>query len=126
MTRFIVVMLPLLDTRAVLVPLLERIQQQQPFRQIVDMGSGEVMPSNKGKEEPAPLLLTDLPPSSEYRQAIKTQHLPHVQSREQSLDATQLEHAPEDLKTMICSFHYLPSETAKAVLCTAPKPIANQ
>lgn len=126
MTRLIVVIHRLMDTKSVLIELLESIRARHPFEQIVDMGSGSggIMPAvvadlNANSPSPTRLVLTDLHPSATYRATIAQQGNPHLHYQEAPLDATQLQTAPEGLKTMICSFHHLPPEAAQQVLRSA-------
>lgn len=126
MTRLIVIIHHLMDTKGVLVDLLQTIQAQHPFEQIVDMGSGSggIMPAvvdtlNKAAPNPTRLVLTDLHPSATYQAKIAQQDNPYLSYQETPLDATQLQTAPDGLKTMICSFHHLPPEAAQKVLRSA-------
>ena len=126
MTRLIVLVHRLLGSKAVLVNLLQNIQQQYPFERIVDMGSGSggIMPDvlkayNAHQKTPLSLVLTDLYPSATYRALVERQNDAQIRYQAEPLDATQLQDAPKGLKTMICSFHHLPPEAARLVLHSA-------
>lgn len=126
MTRLIVIVHHLMDTKTVLASLIQDIQKQHPFEQIVDLGSGSggIMPAvmkalNTEDQTPYQLLLTDLHPSTDYQAMVAQQDNPHIQYQATPLDATQLQTAPKGLKTMICSFHHLPPEAARSVLHSA-------
>lgn len=126
LTHLIVVFHRLMGTHALLANLLRRIQQEHPYRQIVDLGSGSGGPMpevvqllNQELEQPVQLLLTDLHPNPMIIKELEAQQTPNVSYQKSSLNAAQLDKAPKGLRTMLNSFHHIPPASAKAILKSA-------
>lgn len=127
MTNLIVVFHKMTGTHEVIERLVLDAREKHPFSRIVDIGSGsggampEVLRRINEKEDgkKVDLLLTDLHPNPAFVKKINDENIPHLQYQKDSLDATQLESAPEGLKTMVNSFHHLPPEKAGDVLRSA-------
>ena len=127
MTNLIVVLQRFMGTSEVVADKIREIRKRVEFTQIVDLGSGsggampDVMKSLQETEEGKNLevLLTDLHPNPEFVQQFNADSSDHISYREESLDATHLENAPEGLKTMMNSFHHMPPDKAKSILKSA-------
>ena len=126
MTNLIAVLHKMFGTKQVLVDLLNAIQEKHPFNQVVDIGSGSggIMPDviqhlNEGNSIPISLVLTDLYPNRQFIDYINNQSLENIKYSKDSLDATNLSQAPKGLKTMVNSFHHMPTEKAKGILKSA-------
>ncbi|MCB0639544.1 MAG: hypothetical protein KDC54_23120 [Lewinella sp.] len=126
-TNLIVVFHRVTGTREVIAGLVGQARSRLGFNRIVDMGSGSggampgvvAMLNEQTDTTPLQLLLTDLHPSPAVIREINDRQLPHLQYREEPLDATELNQAPEGLKTMVNSFHHIPPAQAQAILRSA-------
>jgi Flp pilus assembly protein TadB len=127
MTNLIVVFHKMTGTHEVIERLLLNIREKHSFSLIVDIGSGSggAMPevlrriNEKEGQEKLDLLLTDLHPNPSFVKKINDKNISYLEYQKDSLDATQLESAPDGLKTMVNSFHHLPPEKARTVLRSA-------
>jgi hypothetical protein len=126
MTNLIMVFMKMLGTKEVLGNLIEEAKTKRDFDQIVDLGSGSggVMPdvvrdyNAKNSASPVKLILTDLYPNQDIVDGYNSQK-DEVSYLEKSVDAVDMEDAPQGLKTMVNSFHHMPPEKAKAILKSA-------
>ena len=126
MTKLIVVLHKIIGTPHIISELLVELKKSQNFDQIVDLGSGSGGPMplvtaalNEKTNERVRLLLTDINPHVKHALKVNSNKDDLVRYREQSLDAAQLDNVPEGLKTMICSFHHMPPDTARKILKSA-------
>lgn len=71
------------------------------------------------------LQLTDLFPNPSTVQAINSNASDHITFHHEPVDATavdlQIEPARAEVRTMICSFHHMPPEKARAILANAQR-----
>lgn len=120
MTRLINVMHRLVHSEAQITELLAPLLKQSGHVQIVDFGSGSggpmpgVLKKLKSNFPDTQLILTDLYPEKEIK--FDDESIQYIQK---PVDAT---HPPESLtgiRTLICSFHHMPPDTAKAILQSA-------
>jgi len=127
LTNLIIVFHKVMGTKEVIVNLISEIKKTHSFSTIVDIGSGSggVMPAvittynSQNKEDQAELILTDLYPNKTIGNRINNANQEKVSYLMSSLNATQMDQAPQGLKTMICSFHHMPKSVAKNILRSA-------
>ncbi|WP_224490896.1 hypothetical protein [Robertkochia flava] len=128
-TRLLSVFHRMMGTSSVLADLLLDIRQTTPFEQIVDLGSGSggAMPETVNKinaatpENPVTLILTDKYPDPETLAKYNDGPSPYIRYRATSMDAREMDKAPEGLKTMIASFHHMEPATARDILHAAAR-----
>lgn len=125
-TNLIMVLHRLTGTADTLSRIILKAKEKSDFDQIVDCGSGSggamldvIQQINESVEQPIDLLLTDLHPNPTVVKTINNQNLPHVQYQATSLNAMQMDHTPNGLKTMVASFHHMNPEVAQAILQSA-------
>lgn len=94
---------------------------------VVDLGSGSggAMPDVKKQLEQSgqfahvTILLSDLYPNPKTVRAIESLQIEGLSYHPESVNAEDLEHAPKGLKTMVNSFHHMPSTRARSILESA-------
>ncbi len=124
-TNLIIVFHKLMGTSAVLSELILEAKSKSDFSKIVDLGSGsggpmlEVIKNLNEQNVPVELMLTDLHPNPEVVKETKKLGIKNLSYYEQSVNATDFSQTPTGLKTMVCSFHHMPPETAKKILQSA-------
>lgn len=127
LTRLLVVLHRMMGLSPVIASELSVLLKQQGLTQIVDLGSGSggMLPSIReelvrepGLEETT-IVLTDKFPEHELVSVFQGGAVPGISYCEESVDATQLDNAPEGLKTMMNVFHHLPPSLAREVLRSA-------
>jgi hypothetical protein len=126
-TNLILVFHKMLGTSEVLAEMLHQIRQKHPFSQITDLGAGSGGAMLKAVEKlnqkypasPVKLVLTDLYPHPGIVQQINGQNDPQLSYHPESVNASNLQDAPEGLKTMIASFHHMSPPTARKILSSA-------
>ncbi|MDX2245744.1 MAG: hypothetical protein SF052_03145 [Bacteroidia bacterium] len=126
-TNLIVVFHKLAGTAEVIADLILNVREKYNFTQITDLGSGSGGPMleviqkiNAGdKHSKMNLVLTDFYPNPAIVDKINKQKLPNIRYQDTSLDATQINTAPDGLKTMIASFHHMKPATAQKILQSA-------
>lgn len=127
-TNLIKVLHSIIGTTDVLVGILKECQRKIKFNQIIDLGSGSGGPmiavidkinlDCKG-EKSIKLFLSDKYPNGNTVRSINNLELPNVEYLEHSVDALEINSAPNGLKTMIASFHHMPPNKARQILSSA-------
>ena len=120
MTRLIVVMHGILDTRTDITELVERSLPYSSQKRIVDLcsGNGGPMPDVIAElPEDVSLELTDLYPDQQTASRINSSSEDNISYRTDPVDATSF--SEPGLRTMICSFHHMKPEVAKGILKSA-------
>jgi len=129
MTNLLVVLGRLIGVVGALELLVSRVLREHKLNQVVDLGSGGggTMPDviARVREHPetkdASLLMTDLYPNRDALARHNHEGRAHIRYHEASVDATDLEHAPPGLRTMINCFHHMRPEKARAILESAAR-----
>lgn len=128
-TNLIKLLHKMTGTAEVLSKLIIDIKEKFAFNQIVDLGSGsggpmpdvvEIINKNRDSDE-IKLILSDYYPNPELVEKINSKKLSYLSYLDNSLDAKNLEKAPQGLKTMIASFHHMNPATAKEILLSAQR-----
>jgi hypothetical protein len=116
----------LFQTPEALAPLLLRLLQKHKTHQIIDLcsGAGGAMPTvakilREKYHEPVQLTLSDLYPNREAAQAINSSGESWLHYELNSVNAAQVDHSKEGVRTMVCSFHHMPPPLAKKILTDA-------
>ena len=128
-TNLLQVLHKMMGTPEVIADLILQAESHVPFSQITDLGSGSGGPmlmvidrlNEKSPDNPKTLVLTDRYPNPKITGGINQLNLEHVRYLEVPVDATRQENAPEGLRTMIASFHHMPSDAAQAILQSAAR-----
>lgn len=129
MTRLIVLLHKVLGLGDVLAHLIQDTLEKSGQNQVVDLGSGAggAMPhvmnllAKSEKHRDTTMLLTDLYPNAKTVESIARLKNPQISYHATSVNATDLEHAPKGLKTMVNSFHHMPPQQARQILESAYK-----
>ena len=117
MTRYIAVVHRLVGTREALTPLIRRLIENTPSKKIIDLcsGSGGPLPGIvrdlRAEGLDFELTMSDLYPNLDAAQRIASQG---IRYEETPVDATKVEH--DGARTMICSFHHMKPDLARAIL----------
>jgi len=127
MTRLLAVLNDKMGMDEAVAILIKRVLKETTATQIFDLcsGSGGVMPSVKDKlsqgEDPinVTLLLSDLHPSEVGIKKYNRDQTNGVHYIPKSVDARYLDSAPDCLRTMINSFHHMPTDIARDILASA-------
>lgn len=127
MTNLLVVLQKMMGIGNVLAELIEDILIKQKLLTIVDLGSGSggAIPEVLRKIhetagfENVELVMTDLHPNPEVTQKFNGDKNDKISYYESSIDATEIANAPTGLKTMVNSFHHMPSKAARKILESA-------
>ena len=129
MTNLIMVLHKMVGTKEVIAGLLSEILKEGDYKRVVDLGSGSggIMPdviqelhSEEGLED-IELVLTDLYPNTDMVVDRNNKPEQKIQYHSEPVDASELENAPQGLKTMINSFHHMNPEKARNILASAQK-----
>ncbi len=127
-TNLIMVLHRMIGTSQVLADIITDIRAKVSFDQIVDMGSGsggamistiKKLNQSKSPEDQFRLLLTDMFPNEDVIKRINDSNHANITYVSESLNATNLRHAPQGLKTMVASFHHMSPDKAKQILNSA-------
>lgn len=127
MTNLIAVLHRMVGTKEVIAGLLGPLIKEGRQTRIVDLGSGSggIMPDVleylelEYKSDNWELVLTDLYPNDERVQEFKKPGGGNISYFEKPVDATDLNLAPEGLKTMINCFHHMEPQKARKILRSA-------
>ena len=129
LTKLIIVFHKMMGIGEILSNLISDALKKTNARQIVDLGSGaggsmeyvmENILSNDPKSN-VKMVLTDLYPNKDAIESINQRKNSNLSYHSTPVDATQLELAPEGLKTMINCFHHMPKKQARQILESASK-----
>lgn len=126
MTNLLMVLHKMIKSEEVIVKLLSDVRQKVKFQQIVDLGSGSggVMPNvvkhlNNEQQADIKLVLSDLHPNPQLVESFNASNEDNISYTPQPIDATDLSHSPEGLKTMMNSFHHIDPQDAHRILASA-------
>ena len=127
MTKLIVVLQKIMGVTSVLSKLIADILIENKIGHIVDLGSGAggVMPdvlktiNQDYSLEEVDLTMTDQFPDKKVIASFNTMGQNGIRYAEKPLDATNLQNAPEGLKTMVNCFHHMPPKQARSILKSA-------
>jgi len=127
MTRLIVLLHKVLGLGDVLARLIQEALEKSGQKQVVDLGSGAggAMPhvmdllAKSERHNDTRMLLTDLYPNAKTVDSITRIQNPQLSYHPTSVNATDLQHAPKGLKTMVNSFHHMPPQQARQILESA-------
>jgi hypothetical protein len=120
MTRYIAVVHELIGTRAALTPLIRRLIELTPSRSLIDLCSGaggplpEIAAELRSEGIDFELTMSDLYPNLDAAQRLASSGIHYEDT---PVDATNVHH--EGARTLICSFHHLKPDRARAVLKNA-------
>lgn len=127
LTNLIVVFAKLMGVGEVLSDILAPILKQQKLNNIVDLGSGaggpmpmvlKTLNAQEGLSN-VQLTMTDLYPNEDAMTQFGGGKVANINYHTFSVDATQIETAPEGIKTMVNCFHHMPPAKAKQILASA-------
>ncbi len=124
LTRLILVMHKFLKSSDDLSDLVSEALKHSEQNTIVDLCSGSGGPmidvfttlKEKPETKDLKLILTDLYPNLELAKKINDANNTSLQYNTNSVDASEVDHNLQGVRTMICSFHHMNSETAKKIL----------
>jgi hypothetical protein len=124
MTRMIVVVHKFFGTSDTLAELIADVLKRTNTTNIIDLCSGSGGPMlevvDKLKDDyklpDTSIMMTDLYPNKKLAQQLNSDGKAYTQYNTQPVDATQLSEEQKGLRTMICSFHHMKPDIAKAIL----------
>lgn len=126
MTAYLNTLHRLFHTPESLAPLLLRLLQKHKTHQIIDLcsGGGGAMPTvarllRERYKEPVELTLSDLYPNQDVARRINASGEPWLRYELKPVDAGQVDHNKQAVRTMVCSFHHMPPPVAKKILTDA-------
>ena len=127
LTRYIVAMHRLLDTKSVLTSLVQKGLKYTSNNEIVDMCSGSGGPMidvyteliDQDTYKNTSLTLTDLYPNRETANDLNNNDSSQIRYIEKPVDATNIGNKYPGLRTMICSMHHMEPDIAKNILSSA-------
>jgi len=129
MTRYILTFHKLLGSAEKLADLLAKGLKKTNKNQVIDMCTGAGGPMEDVKKILAEkhgftdlkMTLTDLYPNQKAAAVINNNGDPNLSYRTESVDATNVDHDFEGMRTMVCSMHHMPPQMAKKILLDAQK-----
>lgn len=123
MTRYLLLIHKLFGSHPVIKELLSKTLKETGENKIIDLCSGAGGPMIKAHQElrkeefpDLELKLSDLYPNLKAAEQINSDQLEGVQYVKDSVDATHPQKELDGLRTMVCSFHHMTKENAKAIL----------
>lgn len=127
MTKLIVVLHDVTKMHLVLGSLVKKAIEKTNAGQIVDLGSGAGGAMPKVKQllnedtsfDSVHILLSDLYPDEKAIDHVRSMKINGLDYHKESVNATELDKAPNGLKTMVNSFHHMPKDMARKILRSA-------